>query len=59
MFVYDVTMIMPNGDQVTERVRAEDEGDAARQAAAKWDFRTWECEYRFETLGEVVEEPDG
>ena len=26
MFVYDVTMTMPNGDQVTERVRAEDEG---------------------------------
>ena len=41
MFLYDVTMIMPNGDQVTERVRAEDEGYAARQAAAKWGFKTW------------------
>ena len=59
MFVYDVTMTMPNGDQVTERVRAEDEGYAARQAAAKWVFKTWQCEYRFEALGEVIEEPDG
>ena len=25
----------------------------------KWGFRTWECDYRFEALGEVIEEPDG
>ena len=59
MFVYDVTMTMPNGERATERVRAEDEGYAARQAAAKWGFKTWECEYRFEALGEVIEERDG
>ena len=28
-------------------------------AAAKWGFKTWQCEYRFETLEEVIEEPDG
>lgn len=59
MFVYDVTMIMPNGDQVTERACAEDEGYAAREVASKWGFKTWQCEYRFEALGEVVEELAG
>ena len=28
-------------------------------AAAKWGFKTWQCEYRFEALEEVIEEPDG
>ena len=57
LFVYDVIMTMPNGERVTERLRAEDEGYAARQAAANWGFKTRECEYRFEVIGEVTEDP--